>query len=127
MRGSNELPCSTSPRISISISVIDGLPCPRATISNACISGRPALIIVDSWRVKTVMSSCVILRLELVFTRVICNGRMPRFASFLRASSSVNADTSPLTSLSEAECLPSKIKRFSFFANKENPPFLAIF
>jgi hypothetical protein len=29
---------------------------PRATISNACSSGTPALSIVASWRVKNVMS-----------------------------------------------------------------------
>ena len=54
------VPVSTSERMSVSSRVSLALVLPRATMSNDWISGTPAFIIVDSWRVKTAMSFCLI-------------------------------------------------------------------
>ena len=54
------VPVSTSERMSVSSRVIFGFVLPRATMSNDWISGTPARIMVDSWRVKTAMSFCLI-------------------------------------------------------------------
>ena len=54
------VPVSTSERMSVSSRVIFGLVLPRATMSNDWISGTPARIMVESWRVKTAMSFCLI-------------------------------------------------------------------
>src|SRR5512139_1888850 len=56
--------------ISSSRRCIDGLECPRATISNDCSSGTPAFIMVASWRVNRVTSFSVIFL--AVLNSVLC-------------------------------------------------------
>src|SRR6476646_8073789 len=46
--------------MSVKSRVILALVLPRATMSNDWISGTPAFIMVESWRVKTAMSFCLI-------------------------------------------------------------------
>jgi hypothetical protein len=64
------LPFSISALISSSRRCIDGLECPRATISNDCSNGTPAFIMVASWRVNSVTSLSV-MRL-LLENRLLC-------------------------------------------------------
>src|SRR4051794_25893453 len=98
--------------MSVSSRVIFGFVLPRATMSNDWISGTPARIMVESWRVKTAMSFCLIALPPLVrrfFTLLIMTPWRRRLAFTI---ASPPARISPRTGLPFLS-LPSHSKTMS--------------
>src|SRR5487761_2016833 len=93
------VPVSTSERMSVSSRVIFGLVLPRATMSNDWIIGTPARIMVDSWRVKTAMSFCLIARPPLIRRFLTLLTRMPWRRRLAPTTASPPARISPRTIL----------------------------
>jgi len=74
-----------------------GLLCPRATMSNACSSGTPALSMVANCRVKNVISFSPTLRPPRKVCRLRRVMRMPWRRRFVRTTVSEAAFVSPRT------------------------------
>src|ERR1700712_3624005 len=103
--------------MSVSRRVIFGWVLPRATMSNDWISGTPARIIVESWRVKTAMSFCLIALPPLMRRFLTLLTRMPWRRRLAPTTASPPARISPRTTLPFLS-LPSHSKTSSlmFFA-----------
>ncbi len=93
----NEVPVSTSARMSLSSLVTLGLLLPRPTMSNDCNSGTPAFIMVAIWRVNRAMSLGLILLPERMRRFLILVGRTPWRRSVALTWFSPAARTSPRT------------------------------
>ena len=90
-----EVPVSISLLIASSSLVIFGFSLPRATMSNDCNRGTPALIMVESWRVNKAMSFGLMVLPALTRRFFILSTRMPWRCKVLRTTASDAARISP--------------------------------